>query len=973
MTTQQLYQKVINEQMSKNEFLWNVRRDDRFSSIVTNTMSYEDTISVLKGKGHVWDANQEAPAARPFDFVGAMKSLNEASKKENKLKGGKGDKLDADHVNYHEFTKGWKHELEHTDDIDKAKEIALDHLAEDPNYYTRLDMIEYQAQKSKKKTASKKTKEGDVKDHENQMTPVDKKKVKSNVKAGLGKKEKAKSKTAGAKVMKGGSGQMQSIKESYGDFEKAVEDKDIADIATFFVDDIQYNNQRFFDEYKQVIFDNLDNDEIEDLNSQIDSLLDRIGGYEGHEDDYHVEPKGLKKATKTDTGDLTEAAATDLEFKPNVDYIWKIVGREPQSGKLDQVEFEYILSKGDYLEFFDYKDRAKGVKTKEVPQSTDITKDPTKFVTKKDNPTKKIDTYKKYSATKGEIEKDIDASLEYDPDQLYMYRREGDRRGNAGTLSQEEFDTIKNDPKLVIFKKTSQEELDALDARSKPKMVTTTDEPSKGSRKGYGAKSNEPKSTTAPKEKPEGDLYNYEIIPINGGKSSTVQMTKKQAEKLANNDNFKGVYKIELKSDEPAGKGKLTKVVTTYAPGVKPAGEKKPELKDRPSADIKGIQPKAKEPVVPKRWQVVDVSEPKKPVVIGAFDDKAEAIKMKGSNNRILVVPPLALKKLQLEPLEEVLDDTTKKDIESANVSFIIPGEGDADQKLDVSDTVKSAVFSKKDNSLTINLAGGNRVVFTPDAAGKPVGVYFSKQDGQEVSKQVLDVQPPLTTAINKVYASKKTEEEPVNETLENYIRERIRKAIKEGEEGQYIGMVGPDVIKKKLKEYMARYEWGYEKSGDPAVKARGQEVHGIVSKMIHELGDEGVAIFNEYAPEGYEIKSKEDLGADPSFKVGLGPQDRDFNPEELTGRGGRVAEAAYDEEDVKMYTDRMDKDINDPNLEKDMADFGEKAMTNAFGNSAAQMLVARILGEYISRKGAQNIKNSNIIRGFHKLVDKNK
>ena len=345
---------------------------------------------------------------------------------------------------------------------------------------------------------------------------------------------------------------------------------------------------------------------------------------------------------------------------------------------------------------------------------------------------------------------------------------------------------------------------------------------------------------------------------------------------------------------------------------------------------------------------------------------------MKGNNQNIQVIPVLGLKTLQLEPLEEVLDDTTKKDLESANVSFIIPGEGDTDQKLDVSDTVKTAVFNNKDNSLTINLAGGNRVVFTPDAAGKPVGVYFSKQDGQEVSKQVLDVQPPLTTAIDKVYASKK-KEEPVNETLENYIRERIRQAIKEGEEGQYIGMVGPEVLKKKLKEYMTRYEWGHQHSGNPAVKARGQEIHGIVSKMVFELGDDGVAIFNEYAPEEYQIENKEDLGNDPAFKVGLGPQDRDFNPEELTGRGGRVAEATYDEEDVKRYTDRMDKNIDDPSLEKDMADFGEKAMTNAFGNTAAQSLVARILGEYISKKGAQNIKNSNIIRGFHKLADKNK
>ena len=1020
MSTQQLYQKVINEQMSKTEFLWNVRRDDRLTSIVSNIMSFEDTISVLKGKGHVWDASQEAPATRPFDFIGTMKSLNEASKKENKLKGGKGDKLDADHVNYHEFTKGWKHELEHTDDIDKAKEIALDHLAEDPNYYTRLDMVEYQDEKSKKKTTAKKTKEGSMVDTENQMTPVDKKKVKSNVKAGLGKQEKAKSKNAGAKVMKGGSGEMTSVKESFvgllpakkaqkdsGDdesnFEKALLNKDIPELASIVVDDIKYNNERYFKEYLKDIVDRLDDESIQELNDQIDTLLDRIGGYEGHEDDYHVEPKGFKKSAKSDTGDLTEGAATDLEFKTNVEYIWKIVGRNVQSGKLDQFEYEYLLSKGDYLEFFDYKERAKDVKAKEVPQSVDITKDPTKFVTKKDNPTKKIDTYSKYSSTKGVIEKDIDDTLKYEPDQIYMYRREEDRRGNAGTLSQEEFDSIKNDPKLLIFKKTSQEELDAIDARNKPKMVVTKDEPSTGTDRKRATLTNDPKTYTAPPmEKPDGDLYNYQIIPIKGGKSSEVQMTKKQAEKLANNDNFKKVYKIELKSEEPVGRGKNTKVVTTYAPGVKPAGQKTKKEKDRPTADIKGISSQEPETdgggsyvgvkrksepnlgvkrIKPtpslssasKNWQVVDVSEPKQPIVIGAFDDKEEAIKMKGTNNRILVLPALALKRLNLEPLEEVLDDTTKKDLESANVSFIIPGEGDTDQKLDVSDTVKTAVFNNKDNSLTINLAGGNRVVFTPDAAGKPVGVYFSKQDGQEVSKQVLHVQPPLTTAINKVYASKKKEEPAVNETLENYIRERIRQAIKEGEEGQYIGMVGPEVLKKKLKEYMARYEWGHQHSGNPAVKARGQEIHGIVSKMVFELADDGVAIFNEYAPEEYQIENKEDLGNDPAFKVGLGPQDRDFNPEELTGRGGRVAEATYDEEDVKRYTDRMDKNIDDPSLEKDMADFGEKAMTNAFGNTAAQSLVARILGEYISKKGAQNIKNSNIIRGFHKLADKNK
>lgn len=41
-----------------------------------------------------------------------------------------------------EFKKGVKVEMEHTDDIKIAAEIALDHLFEDPKYYTKLKKIE---------------------------------------------------------------------------------------------------------------------------------------------------------------------------------------------------------------------------------------------------------------------------------------------------------------------------------------------------------------------------------------------------------------------------------------------------------------------------------------------------------------------------------------------------------------------------------------------------------------------------------------------------------------------------------------------------------------------------------------------------------------------------------------------------------------------------------------------------------------
>jgi hypothetical protein len=109
--------------------------------------------------------------------------LQEAKKQ--KLKGGKGDKLTPDRVNYYEFRKGWKHEMEHTDDIDKAKEIALDHLAEDPNYYTHLQAMETREKMRKdlpkevKKAKNKKGKKNDnpMKDTDNGMKEVSKDKT----------------------------------------------------------------------------------------------------------------------------------------------------------------------------------------------------------------------------------------------------------------------------------------------------------------------------------------------------------------------------------------------------------------------------------------------------------------------------------------------------------------------------------------------------------------------------------------------------------------------------------------------------------------------------------------------------------------------------------------------------------------------------------------------------------------------------
>ena len=56
----------------------------------------------------------------------------------NELKGGKGDHLSPDDVDSYQLEVGQEVEMEHTDDDQIALEIALDHLAEDPEYYTTL-------------------------------------------------------------------------------------------------------------------------------------------------------------------------------------------------------------------------------------------------------------------------------------------------------------------------------------------------------------------------------------------------------------------------------------------------------------------------------------------------------------------------------------------------------------------------------------------------------------------------------------------------------------------------------------------------------------------------------------------------------------------------------------------------------------------------------------------------------------------
>ena len=55
-----------------------------------------------------------------------------------KLPGGEGDSTPPDQLDPTQLSTGIQIEMEHTNDVEIAKEIAVDHLTEDPKYYTKL-------------------------------------------------------------------------------------------------------------------------------------------------------------------------------------------------------------------------------------------------------------------------------------------------------------------------------------------------------------------------------------------------------------------------------------------------------------------------------------------------------------------------------------------------------------------------------------------------------------------------------------------------------------------------------------------------------------------------------------------------------------------------------------------------------------------------------------------------------------------
>jgi len=101
---------------------------------------------VLKGKGQAgsWDCAEWSEATGDKKLPEHVEDQTEkkALGITNKLKGGVGDNKNPADFDRAELNSGIKEEKEHTNDTDIATEIAVDHLTEEPKYYSKMEKVE---------------------------------------------------------------------------------------------------------------------------------------------------------------------------------------------------------------------------------------------------------------------------------------------------------------------------------------------------------------------------------------------------------------------------------------------------------------------------------------------------------------------------------------------------------------------------------------------------------------------------------------------------------------------------------------------------------------------------------------------------------------------------------------------------------------------------------------------------------------
>ena len=154
----------VGDEEYKDDFEYSDDYDDSYPTDYGNIDDFNDgEFFEAKDSGDE-DAELEAMIKKMEDekageeavmsqFDPMEEELNEAKKKKEAKA-----ELHPNKIHPQELRMGIRVELEHTDDLDKAKKIALDHLAENPFYYTALKLSGIESPSAPKVKAPKEAK-----------------------------------------------------------------------------------------------------------------------------------------------------------------------------------------------------------------------------------------------------------------------------------------------------------------------------------------------------------------------------------------------------------------------------------------------------------------------------------------------------------------------------------------------------------------------------------------------------------------------------------------------------------------------------------------------------------------------------------------------------------------------------------------------------------------------------------------------
>lgn len=146
--------KVFNgpkaDHLCKGGLIETIISEGEYSDTIIGTKDVYKVQCVINGKNtemrvmayDEYDAKRQVEKNNKGVKIIDVKKIKESKIKEDKIPGGLGDDMPDDQFDENQLEIGVRVEMEHTVDPDKAREIAKDHLMEDPEYYTKLLKME---------------------------------------------------------------------------------------------------------------------------------------------------------------------------------------------------------------------------------------------------------------------------------------------------------------------------------------------------------------------------------------------------------------------------------------------------------------------------------------------------------------------------------------------------------------------------------------------------------------------------------------------------------------------------------------------------------------------------------------------------------------------------------------------------------------------------------------------------------------